>query len=207
MIEHAKSLMRAGDTFIAYCDGSSLGNPGPAGWAFALYRADGTSRAKSHGSISATNIEMELMAALNLLDRLVADDVGAIRTDSQHVVKGITEWRKGWEARGWKTSSKEPVSHRHMWERIFAYVDALPGVRFEWVKGHAGDVINEHVDNLARQEAEKSKRGVWSRPASDPPNVAPLIEQLRAEIAKVQNATNRDAMAEALDLIEQLSKP
>lgn len=152
-------LPREGDTFLAYCDGSSLGNPGPAAWAFSLFR-HGEERVDEVVSFPvATNIEMELRAAMALLERLVEADCGAIRTDSEYVVKGCTEWRQGWLRRSWRNAAGKPVAHRELWESVFAEVDRRPGVRLEWVRGHAGDLHNHHVDRLARDAATKVKKG------------------------------------------------
>ena len=200
MINHARRLMKLGDTFIAYCDGSALGTPGAAAYAFALFRSNGGEKIETQGVTSATNIEMEMAAAEALLGWLDPEDKGAIHTDSQHVVKGITEWRASWQAHGWKTAKGKPVAHLPRWQRIFALVDERPNVRFEWVKGHAGDVINEHVDELARRTAEE----IAGIPRTDP--VIEKVGQLRALITARPETQERGFMLEALDVIETLAK-
>ena len=190
-------MLRPNDTFLAYADGSSLGNPGPAGWAFSLLR-NGTRVDKAQGKASASNIEMELTAALAVLDHLDPTDVGLVRTDSEYVVKGINEWRENWIKRGWKTATGKPVAHRAMWESVFAKIDACPGVTFQWVKGHAGDPLNEEVDVLARSQAE-------AMAGLDP--ITEKVGQLRAIINARPDTPERSHMLEALDLIAALATP
>ena len=98
---------------------------------------------------------MELQAPLRALWAI--QEVGfeasvVIRTDSQYVVKGVHEWRAGWEKRGFKGSNNAPVKNAEIWRALFKVVDAFQGrVRFEWVRGHNGDPGNERADELARE--------------------------------------------------------
>ena len=73
-----------------------------------------------------------------------------LHTDSQYVRQGITEWLSAWRARGWRTAAKGPVKNEDLWRRLD---DARlrHEVDWRWVKGHAGDPLNERADALARR--------------------------------------------------------
>ncbi|MDR0319515.1 MAG: ribonuclease HI [Rickettsiales bacterium] len=134
---------------IIFTDGSCLGNPGPGGWAFAY---PGTQ--KSGGEKLTTNNRMELLAVINALSEFPDGAEVVVTTDSQYVKNGMETWIKNWKAKGWKTANKEPVKNQDLWLRLDAAV-AARRVEWAWVKGHAGDPLNELVDALARSAAEK----------------------------------------------------
>jgi ribonuclease HI len=136
-----------------FADGACLGNPGPGGWA-ALLRYKGADKEIYGGEAQTTNNRMELMAVIEALRALTRPCRVAVTTDSQYVQKGISEWIHGWKKRGWKTADKKPVKNVDLWQAL----DEAKGphqVSWHWVKGHAGHVENERVDQLARAEAEK----------------------------------------------------
>ena len=93
------------------------------------------------------------MAAIKALEALKRTCTIRLRTDSQYVRQGITEWLPGWIARGWRTASGGAVKNRDLWERL-QRAAARHEVHWEWVRGHAGDPDNERVDRLARAAAE-----------------------------------------------------
>lgn len=143
-------------TIIAAADGSALGNPGPAGWAWYVdddcWRAGGW----KHG----TNNMGELKAVLDLLES-TADRAGEqlrILCDSQYVINSVTKWMPGWKKKGWKKKDGKPVLNLELLQGIDA---ALKGrdVEFEWVKGHAGHELNEAADDRARAAATAYQRG------------------------------------------------
>ena len=142
-------------TLIAAADGSALGNPGPAGWAWYIDE----SRWRAGGWPRATNNQGELMAVIDLL-HATAGTGEALRVlcDSQYVINSVTQWMPGWKRRGWRKSDGKPVLNRELLEALDA---ALQGreVRFEWVKGHAGHDLNEAADLRARTAAEAFQRG------------------------------------------------
>jgi ribonuclease HI len=148
------------DTFTVYADGSSLNNPGPAGWAVLIVRPDGSRETVVGSETRATNNQMELRATIEALQVLPPDARGVVLCDSEYVVKGLTEWRNGWEARGWRNSKGQPVANADLWRTLFGLADERPSVRFGWVRGHAGDEGNALVDTLARTEAEKVRAGM-----------------------------------------------
>lgn len=145
-------------TITAAVDGSALGNPGPAGWAWVVspdaWAAGGFDRA--------TNNIGELMALVRLLEDTAAagfeDEPLVVLADSQYVINSVTKWMPGWKRRGWKKADGKPVMNRELLERIDK---AMKGrdVRFEWVKGHAGHDMNEAADLRARAAAEAHKTG------------------------------------------------
>lgn len=159
-------------TVVVYADGSSLGNPGPGGWAAVIVGVPGATRPLIGGEDHTTNNRMELTAATEALKALPADVRAVLYLDSDYVVKGSTIWRKGWERKGWIKAGGKPVANRDLWEALYAIADARPLVTFKWVRGHAGDELNEIVDRLARAEAEKRKLAVRSR--SSAANPAPF---------------------------------
>jgi ribonuclease HI len=135
-----------------HTDGACLGNPGPGGWG-ALLRYGRTERELVGGESDTTNNRMELMAAISALEALTAPCEVTLHTDSQYVMKGLTEWMPNWLRRGWKTAAGEPVKNQDLWQRLHAAAGRHK-VHWRWVKGHAGHVDNERVDRLARQAAE-----------------------------------------------------
>lgn len=138
-----------------FTDGACLGNPGPGGWA-ALLRAGTREKALVGAEAMTTNNRMELMAAIAGIEALKRACAVDLTTDSQYVRRGVEEWMPRWKANGWKTSDKQPVKNRDLWERLDATL-ASHDVRWHWVKGHAGHAENERVDVLAREAAEAIK--------------------------------------------------
>ncbi|MDR7084471.1 ribonuclease HI [Arthrobacter ginsengisoli] len=147
-------------TITAAADGSALGNPGPAGWAW--YVNDDCWRAGGwpHG----TNNMGELMAVLDLFRstaHLPGEDLH-ILCDSQYVINSVTKWMPGWKRKGWRKSDGKPVMNVDLLKEID---QALVGrkYRFEWVRGHAGHDLNEAADDRARAAATSYQQGVAVR--------------------------------------------
>ncbi len=140
-----------------HTDGACRGNPGPGGWAWAENAeifASGFDRAT-------TNQRMELTAAIKAL-RANPDGEITVVSDSTYVVNCFkNRWHEGWLRKGWKNSQGQPVANRDLWEDLFALVfDSDRDVRFEWVKGHSGDPMNDFVDALATQAADAQRARV-----------------------------------------------
>jgi ribonuclease HI len=137
---------------IAYTDGACSGNPGPGGWGVLLIGGAQQEHRKQlcGGEHGTTNNRMELMAVIQALEHLKQMCSIDIYTDSQYVQKGLTEWLKGWKARGWRTADKKPVKNEDLWRRLDT-ASQKHNLRLHWVKGHAGDPGNEAADKLARQ--------------------------------------------------------
>jgi len=136
------------DTVMLATDGACSGNPGPGGWG-ALLRYRGSERELSGAEPHTTNNRMELMAVIAGLEALTRPCPVRIVTDSEYVMKGITQWLDGWKRNGWKTSRKGAVKNVDLWQRLEAALGAHQ-VTWEWVRGHVGHPDNERVDALAR---------------------------------------------------------
>jgi len=134
---------------IIYTDGACRGNPGPGGWGALLISGD-NEREICGGELATTNNRMELMAAIQALEALKRACKVELHTDSQYVRTGITEWLRGWKARGWKTADRKPVKNDDLWKRLDE-ARARHEVDWRWVKGHAGHELNERADGLARK--------------------------------------------------------
>ena len=145
---------------IAAADGSALGNPGPAGWAWYVDDTCWASGGWPHG----TNNMGELMAVLDLLQQTAhLDDELHVFCDSTYVINAITKWMAGWKRKGWKTGGGTPVKNV---ELMKALDEAMQGrrVKFEWVKGHAGHALNEAADERANAAAAAYRDGRMADP-------------------------------------------
>ncbi|BCW69761.1 ribonuclease HI family protein [Arthrobacter sp. NicSoilB8] len=175
-------------TITAAADGSALGNPGPAGWAW--YVNDDCWRAGGwpHG----TNNQGELMAVLDLF-RATAHVPGEdllILCDSQYVINAVTKWMPGWKRKGWRKADGKPVLNVDLLKEIDR---ELVGRKytFEWVRGHAGHDLNEAADDRARAAATAYQQGVAVRqgPGFGTPAGTP------APAARADSTTPRSAPA------------
>ena len=134
-----------------YTDGACKGNPGPGGWGV-LLTWSGTEKEMFGGELATTNNRMEMMAVIEGLSALKQPCSITLYIDSQYVLKGMTEWLKGWKARGWLTASKEPVKNVDLGQRLDTLVNtAGHKIDWRWVKGHAGHPGNERADALANR--------------------------------------------------------
>jgi len=131
-----------------FCDGACSGNPGPGGYG-AILRYAGRVKELSGGAKDTTNNRMEMTAAIEALRQLKRPCRVSITTDSQYLVKGMTEWIAGWQRKGWRNSKKEPVVNRDLWELLLALTKPH-SVQWKWVRGHDGHIENERCDQLAR---------------------------------------------------------
>ena len=134
-----------------YTDGSCLTNPGNGGWA-AIINMNGEIKKISGNEKNTTNNRMELMAPINALKNINSKDPIEIFTDSKYVKNGITEWINTWVLNNWKTSKKENVKNKDLWLELHKLNQSL-NVKWNWVKAHAGDPLNEEVDMLAKKAA------------------------------------------------------
>lgn len=131
-----------------WTDGACSGNPGPGGWG-AILRYGEKEKELKGGEAETTNNRMELLAAIMALEALTRPVAVDLHTDSQYLRGGITGWIFGWKKNGWRTADKKPVKNVDLWQRLDV-ATARHDVRWHWVKGHAGDEMNEKVDALAR---------------------------------------------------------
>jgi len=137
-----------------YTDGGCSGNPGPGAWAYVILA--GTERFEAASAVAATtNNRMELQAVISALQAVGrrqdwASAALEIYTDSSYVQKGITQWIRVWEANGWRTSTKQPVKNRELWQELRS-LSARRRIAWRWLAGHAGHTHNEECDRLVRQ--------------------------------------------------------
>lgn len=174
--------MNSTQEIIAAADGSALGNPGPAGWAWYIDDDHWASGGWAHG----TNNMGELKAVLDLFEATASRPEAKLRVycDSQYVINSLTKWMPGWKKKGWKKSDGKPVLNRDLLEALDR---ALTGRDYEfiWVKGHAGHELNEKADSLANgaarayQEGREPAHGPGFGASADPATAAveaPAVE-------------------------------
>ena len=140
-----------------WTDGACKGNPGPGGWG-AILRYGASEKEICGGEAHTTNNRMELSAAILALEALKRPCQVALHTDSQYLRQGVTSWIKNWKRNGWRTADNNPVKNDDLWKRLD---EARAGheIDWRWVKGHAGDPLNERADELARQGMAPFLRG------------------------------------------------
>ena len=143
----------ASDTLVeVWTDGGARPNPGPGGWG-AVLRYGGVERELSGADPATTNNRMELTAACAALEALTRRCRVVVHTDSEYVRNGITRWHTGWVRRNWRNAAGDPVANMDLWRRLLAAA-AAHEVEWKWVRGHAGDAMNERADRLATAARE-----------------------------------------------------
>lgn len=189
---------------IAAADGSALGNPGPAGWAWYIDDDHWASGGWAHG----TNNMGELKAVLDLFEATASRPEAKLRVycDSQYVINSLTKWMPGWKKKGWKKSDGKPVLNRDLLEALDR---ALTGRDYEfiWVKGHAGHELNEKADSLAngaarayqegREPAHGPGFGASAEPAAVEPVNAPAAEPTLSDVALPEVALSEPVPSES----------
>jgi ribonuclease HI len=139
-----------------YTDGACKGNPGPGGWG-AWLKSGATEKELFGGELNTTNNRMELTAVIEGLAALKRPCKVILYLDSQYVRMGITEWIRGWKAKGWRTSTKQPVKNVELWQKLDKLVaEGGHVIEWRWVKGHSGDPGNERADMLANKGVDKA---------------------------------------------------
>lgn len=141
---------------IVYTDGACSGNPGPGGWAVILkHPATGEVKRLSGGEVDTTNNRMELRAAIEGLSAIKSDRRRRVRlvSDSEYVIRGLTEWVEGWIARDWCRGKRggPPVKNVDLWKALYA-LTLRHGMIYEHVRGHSGHPENEECDRMAVAE-------------------------------------------------------
>lgn len=158
-----------------FTDGACSGNPGPGGWAALFTHKDGHEFISGH-ELETTNNRMELLAVVSALETeekknktydRVFDRI-QIHADSAYVVNAVQKnWVWSWSAKGWKTSTGNDVKNRDLWERLLSVMIRMnkrdAAIEFVKVKGHAGNLFNEMVDEKAREESNIAKKKVEVR--------------------------------------------
>lgn len=191
--------MNGTQEIIAAADGSALGNPGPAGWAWYIDEDHWASGGWAHG----TNNMGELKAVLDLFEATASRPEAKLRVycDSQYVINSLTKWMPGWKKKGWKKSDGKPVLNRDLLEALDR---ALTGRDYEfiWVKGHAGHELNEKADSLANgaarayQEGREPAHGPGFGAAAEPATAAELVEAPAVEVPIVNAPATEPALSD-----------
>lgn len=191
--------MNSTQEIIAAADGSALGNPGPAGWAWYIDDDHWASGGWAHG----TNNMGELKAVLDLFEATASRPEAKLRVycDSQYVINSLTKWMPGWKKKGWKKSDGKPVLNRDLLEALDR---ALTGRDYEfiWVKGHAGHELNEKADSLANgaarayQEGREPAHGPGFGAAAEPAVAAEPVEAPAVEVPIVNAPVAEPALSD-----------
>jgi ribonuclease HI len=143
-------------TTVVYTDGGAINNPGPGGYGIVI--DTGTGRQELSGGYRlTTNNRMEMMAAIVALRELQGSRRQVLLySDSSYLVNGIEKgWAMKWRRNGWRKSDGKPVLNIDLWQELLSLLGAM-NVRFIWVKGHAGNELNERCDRMAVSSARKA---------------------------------------------------
>ncbi len=143
-----------------FTDGACRGNPGPGGYG-SIIRVQGKDKELRGSAKNTTNNIMELTAAVVALKQLKEPSEVELTSDSQYLVKGMTEWIKGWIRKGWVTASKQPVKNKDIWIEL-NQLNNTHKITWLWVRGHTGHAENERCDQLANMAIDEmtTRRGV-----------------------------------------------
>jgi ribonuclease HI len=145
------------DKVEIWTDGGCKGNPGPGGWGAILKYKDNVRELKG-GEPLTTNNRMELMAAITALETLKRPCDVVLHTDSQYVRNGVMSWMTNWKRNGWRTADKKPVKNEDLWRRLDE-AQAQHKIEWRWVRGHAGNAMNERADALANEAMAELRAG------------------------------------------------
>ncbi len=170
---------------VIYTDGACSGNPGPGGWAWVVPNGPYASGAEKH----TTNQRMEVTAALDAL-RSHPGPV-KIMSDSKYVVDCVQkQWWKGWIARGWQNSKKQPVANQDLWMPFVEILRSREAITFQWVKAHAQDPMNHLADALAVQAGRRQEN---RRGTAVPADIASSLRTPKQKTEKHQPQKSRSA--------------
>lgn len=180
-------------SWILYTDGGTAPtNPGPSAWGAVLQSPAGELRRMNGFLGQGTNQVAELSAALNGLRAVPEGAHVQLFSDSQYVIKGISEWRAGWQRNGWRNSANKTISNLELWRTLFAEVDKRR-VEVKWVKGHADDPMNNLADELASAAIEARRcttedvEAVAAAPISNNEPSSPS-ESIEARVKRLETA-------------------
>jgi ribonuclease HI len=143
-------FLKKTDDCLIYTDGACSGNPGPGGWGVVVKVGDKEFEF-SGGHQDTTNNRMEMTAAIEGLKLVSSNAKVILRTDSKYLQDGITLWIKQWRKNGWLNASKQPVKNKDLWMALDGIVTEFTSLKWEWVKGHGTDALNNKADFLAKR--------------------------------------------------------
>ncbi len=147
---------------IIYTDGSSRGNPGPGGWGSIVISDKEVVELGGRESMT-TNNRMEMMSAIEALKTVDSSVPIIVYSDSQYVIKGITEWIHGWIVKGWRNSQKKAVLNRDLWEELLSATQNKE-ITWKFVKGHADTAGNVRCDEIATRFADGENMKLYKGP-------------------------------------------
>lgn len=191
---------------IIYCDGSSIGNPGPGGWGGVVIDGANVHECGAFEK-ETTNNRMEIKASIETLkysskqNSSLENVLYTVHTDSQYLIKGITSWVFSWQKNGWKTSAKEPVLNQDLWEEL---LDITKNLSISWkhVRGHTGVVLNERVDEIANGFARENPPTLFSGNAREYP---PLMKREDTPVASVSAASPSGKVYSYISLVDNVA--
>jgi ribonuclease HI len=142
---------RAAWQIIVYTDGGCCIKKDKVGaFAWKALYPDGRVRSAVGSMIGTTVNRMELSAIRSALEALPRNQPLLVRSDSMYCVKGLSEWMLVWRAHEWRTMDGKVVKNRDLWVELSKLLRNR-SVRFEHVRGHAGDLQNEAVDHMCTE--------------------------------------------------------
>lgn len=152
---------------IIFTDGSSRGNPGPGGWGAIIIFSKTSGNVIELGGREehTTNNRMEILAAINALEKVESNSANILYTDSSYLINGITKWVHGWQKNNWKTKTKDDVLNKDLWQRLINVCENKT-VDFKYVGGHVGVSGNERCDIIATSFADDVKTDLYNGPLS-----------------------------------------
>ncbi len=148
MVGPMESFIKCNKMVKIFTDGACCGNPGPGGYG-AILKYGQEIKEISGCESETTNNRMEMMAVIEALGQIKRPCKIRVFTDSNYVVKGMTEWIQGWIKRNWLNAQKQPVKNRDLWEDLLR-LSAAHKIQWQWIKGHSGHPENERCDQIAR---------------------------------------------------------
>ncbi len=148
-LKSTNTTSKADPTILIWSDGACSGNPGPGGWGTVIFRDDSYQEYSGYQPKTTNNI-MEMTGALEGIRHTPEGSQLVITTDSQYLVKGMTEWIRGWKKKKWKKADGKPVLNKSIWMALDAEAK-LRDIQWQWIKGHNGHLQNERCDELARE--------------------------------------------------------
>jgi ribonuclease HI len=204
-----------------YTDGACSGNPGPGGWGMVAYFDDGSCHELGGRDGGTTNNRMEMQAAIGALQYFIDSDRTEpciLYTDSEYLIKGITQWVKGWKKKGWKTAAGKAVLNQDLWEtldklaqQVQSQTKSVP-ISWQHVRGHAGNVGNERCDTIARgfssgKPPQLRQRSTIEEPNTLSPTSAAQIVGVASPLENRSVPTPSPSAASELMLEEHYSIP
>ncbi len=175
-------------TTTIFTDGAARSNPGPGGWGAILIKDGGVTELGGRED-NTTNNRMELMAVISALQEVSDGEEITIYADSAYVLNGITRWVKGWQKNNWRTSKKEDVINRDLWEKLVKLTD-FKIIDWKLIKGHSGTAANERCDEIATSFADKNPTTLYKGKLSDY-KVSISVDQIQNSKSKKSKTTKK----------------